>query len=104
MEPTLEDQEANEDMEPPDIEPPDIKTAPAAVSKDGTAWVDDGDGQIESNDKKVTDVGTAGGDDGINVETVPDPEAEQARLDAEMDSQYGERTQEHKPCPRHPRD
>jgi hypothetical protein len=49
------------------------------------------DGQIKSDEEPLT-VGTAGVDEGINVETVPDLKAEQARLDAEMDSQYGGQT------------
>jgi hypothetical protein len=43
-------------------------------------------------------------DDGINLETVPDLEAEQARVDAEMDRQYGGRMREHRLRPRRPRD
>lgn len=66
--------------------------------------MDNGDDQIESDNQTVTDLRSAGVDDRINVETVPDPEAEQARLDAEMDSQYGEQMQEHKLHPRCPRD
>jgi hypothetical protein len=72
------------------------------VNEEETTEVDDG--QIESDTEPLTDVGTAGVDDGINVDTVPDLEEKQARLDAEMDSQYGGRTREHGLRPRRPRD